>query len=91
MIFDEQDQTGLDKTGLKTKPELYLRCVVEHEECEREEAARILLERMWTRYRQGEEVERLCLETILAKVESLRENVQELLKAMDSKGHNLYD
>ena len=90
MVISELNHR-LENISLSKRPELYLRCVVEHEVCEREEAARILLARMWRKHRRGEEVERFCLQTIESNVESLREAVQKLLVAIGSKGDNLYD
>ncbi len=86
MFHHDQSKTGYGKLVEKTP--LYLRCLVEHEEQERFEAAQVLLDKLWQAYRSHEPVDERFLRSIEQNVDTLREAVQKLRIAIRGGPHN---
>jgi hypothetical protein len=70
---------------LQEQTPLYLRTIVEHEETERQEAALVLLAKLWQTHREGQSVDEQYLRTIERNVEYLGEEVQ-LLRIISQGG-----
>jgi hypothetical protein len=82
---------GQSKTGyanLAEQTPMYLRCIVEHEEGEREHAAQILLDKLWQLHKADQKIEESFLRSIETHVESLREEVRTLRLAVQGGRQN---